>query len=329
MNVIDKFLKQYSYRFPKGYPNLTDPSDKKLMQEILSELELDLKHRPITEETELYDKTIQSALNTETVPAVQGKYSLGASISLSGNDGEIFKRLYPISPPKGGKEVGSAGSKGTGNGEIALYWLFAHQAGHDAMGTQGGDNPDLNIDGVGVEVKAYDTNHMTLGKFGSDKANIELLNTLFGLDALVSSLESKGASKKVSTSTNFNKVDLTNTFNTLKDFSSSDLRELSDKYSLIGNIYAKVDSLLQLLNLESSFDSNEGAAKLLKQILLIKFAKKPGFGGYMANVTENGKISFRKVTEEGINNLSTDDILNNTYINGGAIIINPEGLLKI
>jgi hypothetical protein len=329
MNVITKFLEQYSYRFPKGYPDMNSKNDQMLLSSILEEIGVNLPSRTITEETELYDKTIQSALNTETVPAVQGKYSLGASISLSGNDGDIFKKLYPISPPKGGKEVGSAGSKGTGNGEIALYWLFAHQAGHDAMGTQGGDNPDLNIDGVGVEVKAYDTNRMTLGKFGSDKANIELLNTLFGLDALVSSLESKGASKKVSTATNFNKVDLINTFNTLRDFSSSDLRELSDKYSLIGNIYSKVDSLLQSLNLDSSFDSDEGAAKLLKQILLIKFAKKPGFGGYMANVTENGKISFRKVTEEGINNLSTDEILNNTYINGGAIIINPEGLLKI
>jgi hypothetical protein len=329
MDIITKFLEQYSYRFPKGYPDMNSKNDQMLLSSILEEIGVNLPSRTITEETELYDKTIQSALNTETVPAVQGKYSLGASISLEGNDGEIFKRLYPISPPKGGKEVGSAGSKGTGNGEIALYWLFAHQSGHDAMGTQGGDNPDLNIDGVGVEVKAYDTNRMTLGKFGSDKANIELLNTLFGLDALVSSLESKGASKKVSTATNFNKVDLINTFNTLRDFSSSDLRELSDKYSLIGNIYSKVDSLLQSLNLDSSFDSEEGAAVLLKQILLIKFAKKPGFGGYMANVTENGKISFRKVTEEGINNLSTDEILNNTYINGGAIIINPEGLLKI
>jgi glutathionyl-hydroquinone reductase len=38
MNVITKFLEQYSYRFPKGYPDLTDPSDKKLMREILSEI---------------------------------------------------------------------------------------------------------------------------------------------------------------------------------------------------------------------------------------------------------------------------------------------------
>lgn len=38
MNVIDNFLNKYSYRFPKGYPDLTDPADKKLMQELLSEV---------------------------------------------------------------------------------------------------------------------------------------------------------------------------------------------------------------------------------------------------------------------------------------------------
>lgn len=38
MDVITKFLEQHSYRFPKGYPDLTDPADKKLMQELLSEI---------------------------------------------------------------------------------------------------------------------------------------------------------------------------------------------------------------------------------------------------------------------------------------------------
>jgi hypothetical protein len=41
MNVIDKFLKQYSYRFSKGYPDLTDPTDKQLMLELLSEIGID------------------------------------------------------------------------------------------------------------------------------------------------------------------------------------------------------------------------------------------------------------------------------------------------
>jgi hypothetical protein len=42
MDVITKFLDKYSYRFPKGYPDLTDPADKKLMQELLSEVGINL-----------------------------------------------------------------------------------------------------------------------------------------------------------------------------------------------------------------------------------------------------------------------------------------------
>jgi hypothetical protein len=38
MNVIDNFLEQYSYRFSKGYPDLTDLEDKKLMYTILKEI---------------------------------------------------------------------------------------------------------------------------------------------------------------------------------------------------------------------------------------------------------------------------------------------------
>ena len=38
MNVITKFLEHYSYLFPKGYPDLNDLSDKKLMYTILNEI---------------------------------------------------------------------------------------------------------------------------------------------------------------------------------------------------------------------------------------------------------------------------------------------------
>ena len=42
MNVITKFLEHYSYRFPKGYPDLSDPADKNLLKHILSELNINL-----------------------------------------------------------------------------------------------------------------------------------------------------------------------------------------------------------------------------------------------------------------------------------------------
>jgi len=38
MNVITRFLEHYSYLFPKGYPDLTDFEDKKLMYTILREI---------------------------------------------------------------------------------------------------------------------------------------------------------------------------------------------------------------------------------------------------------------------------------------------------
>jgi hypothetical protein len=38
MNVITKFLEQYSYRFPKGYPDVTNLEDKALLYKILEEL---------------------------------------------------------------------------------------------------------------------------------------------------------------------------------------------------------------------------------------------------------------------------------------------------
>ena len=34
MDVLDKFFTKYSYKFPKGYPDMNDPKDKKMLFEI-------------------------------------------------------------------------------------------------------------------------------------------------------------------------------------------------------------------------------------------------------------------------------------------------------
>ena len=38
MDVLDKFLKQYSYKFDKGYPNMDNPKDKSLLEQLLKQL---------------------------------------------------------------------------------------------------------------------------------------------------------------------------------------------------------------------------------------------------------------------------------------------------
>jgi hypothetical protein len=327
MEVIDKILNEWSFRCHDGIVDINDPKKKIILEEILKELNIDeVDLNEVGDDN--YDKVIKNALKVEEIPQVQGSYELGNNVNVNGDDASTFKKLYTVSPPKKGKDIDSAGSKGTGNGEISLYWLFAHQPNHSAKGTQGGGKPDLEIDGKGVEVKSYDSPRIGLGRFGSDKNNIDLLNTLFGLDSLVSNLEGEKNDKKAS-SLNFSKVDITRAFNTLRDFSNNeDLRDLSSKYPLINNIYNKVDNLLNQLGVDSSFTSEDISSDLIKRILIKKFSEKPRFGGYIANIGENGSINYIEITEEKIKSLDSIKILENTFINQGSIIINAEELFK-
>jgi hypothetical protein len=327
MEVIDKILSEWSFRCHDGIVDMNDPKKKAILEEILKEFNIDETNlNEVGDES--YDKVIKNALKVEEIPQVQGSYELGNNVNISGEDANTFKKLYNVSPPKKGKDIDSAGSKGTGNGEISLYWLFAHQPNHSARGTQGGGKPDLEIDGKGVEVKSYDSPRIGLGRFGSDKDNIDLLNTLFGLDSLVSNLEGVKNDKKAS-SLNFSKVDIVRAFNTLQDFSNNeDLRDLSTKYPLINSIYSKVDNLITQLDISSPFTSEEASSNLIKRILIKKFSEKPRFGGYIANVSENGSINYIEITEEKIKSLDNTKVLENTFINQGSIIINAEELFK-
>ena len=65
MDVINKFLDKYSYRFPKGYPDLTDPADKKLIQELLSEVGIDEQENIYEEEEVVRGEPMDPITNNE------------------------------------------------------------------------------------------------------------------------------------------------------------------------------------------------------------------------------------------------------------------------
>ena len=72
MDVLDKFLKKYSYKFDKGYPDMGNPKDKEMLFEFaykLSETE-----KIIKESSDVYDKTILRALGTDSIPQSKNKY---------------------------------------------------------------------------------------------------------------------------------------------------------------------------------------------------------------------------------------------------------------
>lgn len=62
MNVITKFLENYSYRFPKGYPDMTNLNDKALLYEILAELNINEQEEVSSSYDEVTSEDINSLL---------------------------------------------------------------------------------------------------------------------------------------------------------------------------------------------------------------------------------------------------------------------------
>ena len=60
MDTFDKFLKQYSYKFDKGYPNMDNPKDKEKLLEFA--YKLTEKKTVLNEQQTEYDTEIKKAL---------------------------------------------------------------------------------------------------------------------------------------------------------------------------------------------------------------------------------------------------------------------------
>jgi hypothetical protein len=319
MDVLDKFFKKYSYKFPKGYPDMNNEQDVLLLELILGELGVN----SLNEEglSTSYNSLITKKLGNLPIP--QGDYELGVNVNVNGEDAGIFKQLYPIAPSKKGS-TDDIGSKGSGHGEVALYWLLSKN--HNVQDNRKGGAADLLVDNIGVEVKAYDSKAMTLGRFGSDTENIKLLNTIFGLYSLITTLEDKSSDKNKLSALNFNATTLTAAFKEVEKFSKEeDLRKLN--YPLIQNIFSNIDSVLKALEITpQNFQPEQATANLLKKLLKTKLEIKPGYNGYIANVDKDGKVIYHFITETKIDNLKPETINKYVSANGGALVIFPDEL---
>lgn len=333
MNVVDKLYTEWAWRTKSGIPDINNPEDKAILDNIIAELNIPVNEEinVITEEDDLYDRKIAITLfgdqsKISDIPEVKNKITIKpGDFTVTGDDLKVWKKLYPVKPPKKDKDITSAGSAGVGNGEIALYWLLKWSGISNVADGRGGGDPDIKVgSGLGLEVKSYDTKAISLGRFGSDKSNRAVLSTVLGVDTLVSNLA--GEKRKPSVDT-FNKRELTRAFDTFSKFSSnSNLRQAASEFQVLQSIYNTVDGVLEQLNLPTDLEPSQGAAAILRNLLLSKASTKPGFGGYMVNVSDGGRITFDQVTEEKINSVSDETILNSVYANGASLIINSNAL---
>ena len=332
MDALDLFFKKYSYKFDKGYPDMGNSEDRKMLFELIEKLtQEENKISLIKEGSEVYDNTIKKALGTDTIPSSTNKYSFPGkggstfSVQVAESDKETWNKLFNVAPPKKGEEEGE--TKGVGNGELALYWLYNYsKSGVSVEEGRKGDDPDLFFNGVGVEVKAYSshTGKIGLGRFGADKENLSLLSVIFGIDTLSKTLGG-GETLKTINPTNFKGEDLIPAFVQVLELEKiDDLSGLATRYPIFKTLKDNIDTLNTQLN---NPDTPETAAKAMTlKMLTSKLGRKPGNGGYLANVLKNGDIKFFAIDLDKIE--GSEALLNDFAVKQSAIYVNFDKLFS-
>jgi len=324
MDVLEQFLHSISYKFPKGYPDMNDPKDVELLNNLIGEAILAPKKLPVNEGTEedIYDNVIRKVLGLkegEPIPSPRGKYTLKDGTfmeQVSSEDKSEFDKLYNVAPPKKGEEEGE--TKGVGNGEVALYWLYQY-SGNDVKIGRSGDDPDLFINEKGVEVKAYKSHvgKIGLGRFGTDRDNLQLLSIIFGIKALSEALGSKKEGPAINP-TNFKGTDLLPAFEQVLELERiPDLERLASQYNVFATIKQNIDTVNS--SLSNPTEAKEGAQAMAYKMVESKLSRKPGNGGYLANVLKNGSIKFFKIELDKVEN--SENLLDNFAAKQSAIYL--------
>jgi hypothetical protein len=324
MDQFDKFIKSVAWKFPKGYPDMNNPKDKAM----LFELAEDFMGEIIINEAQVdYNDRIRKALKLkegDKIPTCNTPLKLGEDFNLGGEDEDIWKELYPILPLKKGSDVPTAGA---GKGEIATYWAFEFNVNkHNVTDSRKGEDPDLTIDGYGVEIKSYETSNITLGKFAGDKANVALLNNVIAILTLFSRFDEE--SDVTINAGNFKGRDILPAFEIMSMFEKN--KQLRD-IDAFEPLYKRIDTLYSRLDLAPSASPQEGAGKLLKQILKTKLLKKPRMGkevGYVLNVSENGQGKFYIMDDAGVDAIEASKMLDGVYVSSSELGMNFNKLFR-
>jgi hypothetical protein len=332
MDLLEKFIRSISYKFPKGYPDMKDPKDVELLNKLISEV-VDPKIIINEQQTE-YDDRIKEALGVEQIPICQTPLEIGKDFNLSGKDAEIWKKLFGVKPiaARTGKQTA-----GSGNGEVSTYWAFQYNktGQFQVEDRRGADNPDLIINNLGVEIKDYGSKMITLGKFFGDKKSYGLLSNLFGFKSLLEALkENKFPEESTANPGTFKSSELVDAARLMLSFyKETKLKEFAEKYQfeIVLNLFKRVEAILNELQLGSGASPEDVAGGILKTMIKTKLNKKPLIGqakGYVLNVNVTGLGDFVEITNEKIDALNNEDLLNNVAVTSSEMKMNFDALFK-
>jgi hypothetical protein len=328
-DTLDKFLKEISYKFPKGYPDMKDPNDVKLLNKLVMEY-TDISEEEVVKLDE-YDQIIADAIGDgKTYPKPTGAYKIGENGNVNSTDLKYYKELY-YKGPKTTK--GAEASKGSGHGEIAMYWLLqkAYPGQVQDNRRAGRDAADLKVGNTTLEVKAVGTKLVQYGRIGSEAGILGLLNVVFGSTAMNSAMDKENFLNDGS-ALGFTKDQLTKAVSTFDQLRQNEgLRALAN-----GEGVPKIDFIAQMMNkMDKAYaamgkheSAEEGAGKILLDLLAKKTISKMGGDGYLVDLTPQGSMKYHHLTLEYVKSLSPKAALDNIVVNQGQLKVNFGQLLS-
>ena len=331
----DDIMKKVSYANKDGEPGITGLEPGLDGEEELEEPEIPPtpeekekeEEEEILGETTEYDELIKTVFGGE-IPKSKNNYKFTKSTfdeQVKPDDLEVWRKLWTVKPKK--KTGDQTETLGVGKGELSLYWLYNHSnsstAGKLAEG-RGDDAPDLwfNGDGIdGVEVKAYGKPNgvIDLGRFGKFRDNLKMLNTVFGIAGLAATFDGNVEDQKQKNALTWAGDNLKNAFEQVHTLSQVDLEQIAGIWPIFKDIKSNIDYIeTQLGGFQSS---EEGAKKMAFKFIGDKLARKPGWGGHLADMSINGFIRFWHIDQGRFENYN--DIL------GKATIGASQGAMKL
>lgn len=239
-----------------------------------------------------FDKIIQDALSADELE-VKGNYTIqrkSHAMKIDRRDQATFKKLFKLAP-----------DKTVGNGEVSLYWLFNYGPKRRAQEARGGNQPDLNIDNMAVEVKAYPKHdNISLGRFQDRRLFRSLANTLFGISNLFEAFEggSGRGEQSFKGELAFRYPDLLKSAERLIEF--KDLLDKNPKLvksfaifkqmaKTISDFEREIKSLGHKVKMD---DANSIAVALMRHLIEVSLGEKPGDKGFIVNLKDKDPLDI-------------------------------------
>lgn len=329
-DVLDRFLKEVSYKFPKGYPDMKDPNDVKLLNKLVMEY-TNINEEDAVKGPSEYDQIVAATIGDgKTYPMPHGTYDLGKDGTVESSDLANYKALYHKTPKTA---AGGESSKGTGHGELAMYWLLqsTHKGDVTDNRTASRDAADLNVGGKTLEVKALGGKKtIPFGRIGNETKALAILNIVFGATSLSTAIENEefvndGNSlgfKPEQLKAAVRAFDALRTNKGLQDLETG--QNGMPKVDFIAQIMARFNAAYKAIGEYKT--SEEGAGKLALNLLSRKILSKLGGSGYIVDVTPNGNMKYYYLDSQDILKADPKKAVDNIVVNQGILHINPTGL---